>query len=246
MGLLNRRITVCIECGKEFRTSSEMPALCNNCHKKNLTSKEKIQGYIDYRKRAILKSLNSKELRAIPVHIKHILEKYNKQNSESINKRFTSALGASFTDNFFTLNQYDYTLIDSKDVIAVGYRNDFILTENAHYVFFVVFTKDPYIPVFPLAFECSNDLNDGEIIQKYVVLFESLCPYLLTKISDLDTIKRFIQQEDSIGNREESFMVDKIIEAEGNYGLFNMQRLTSEISDKSMGLFREYGYTLDR
>jgi len=253
MGIFTKRTAVCIECGNEFKTSSEMPLLCNNCHKKNLTTKDKVLGYINYRKRAILKGLTSNELRAIPLYTKHILEKYIDKKDileneiEDLKNKFNSfAIGASYINNFFTLNQYEYTVIDCQDIIAIGHRMDIIITEAGQYAFFVLFTNDPYIPVFPLAFKVNCNDSKSEEFQQLISLLKSVCPNLVHPISDLENIKILFKKEyDLFGNIDESFMIDKIIEAAGNYGLFNMQRLNSDIPLKSVELFKEYGYIFD-
>ena len=72
-------------------------------------------------------------------------------------------VGAALNNDMFILGGFEKVVVDIEDVFAVGYvkSGDFRYQVNGHEVVWcVVFTNDPYIPVFPMLFVLKKGLMD--------------------------------------------------------------------------------------
>ncbi len=109
-----------------------------------------------------------------------------------------------------------------------------------------VFTNDPYIPAFPMVFVGNCGLFElkskgGRLgISEF---FEKNCPNLTYPVQELKQLNKQIKTEGLVrGKIDQIFMLSKIQDALVSGGIFNTNKLKSELSDASAELIDAYGY----
>lgn len=252
---------------------------CDECLDMELKEKRELKelvgGYYDYGFDVLLKDYTSEELKEIISHRDMILNIYRNRNgitreeleaaSENykelsddeagmilarvIDSTLKSTRGAVYTNTFFCPTQYSGIVVDAKDVFAVGYTSDSVLSDsNCDAVLCAVFTNDPYIPVFPMVFLKKKGLFEfGK--SKYgrlgvEMFFGAMCPELTYPVCDIKQLKKQIKQEGVVkGNVDTKFMLDKMSDATYGTGMFNTKNMFDFLCGSSLiSMLKESGF----
>ncbi len=164
------------------------------------------------------------------------------------NSSVSSTMGAAYTESFFVPTQYEKTIVDAQDVFAVGYMSTYKQeVKGGDVILCAVFTNDPYIPAFPVVyigkmglFEIFNSKKGRQGVQ---ALFESICPNLTYPVQELDKLRKQIKSDGSVkGNIDLKAMLDMILSAESETGVFNTKVMQSELMPASADMLDQYGF----
>ena len=242
--------------------------------KEDLEIEESVEGYIKYGSKVLFKSYDSDEMRNIAERRDEILAKCSNhigvsraelQNASDNYKSLTdeqakdillriggsvvsSTLGAVYSDGFFVPTQYDKIIVDAESVFAVGYTSNYqVISGSKEIILCVVFTNDPYVPVFPMVytaqkgmFELTKSKKGRESIGE---LFEQMCPNLTYPVGDLKVLKKQLKQDGTVhGNVEMKFMLSKINDASISNGIFDIKEMSRDLPDGSVAMLGEIGY----
>jgi hypothetical protein len=164
------------------------------------------------------------------------------------NSSLTLTAGAAYTGYFFAPTTFEKTIVDAQDVFAVGItRAAGAQQDGKEVIMCVVFTNDPYIPVFPMIYV--GKLGFFEIMKSkkgragVESMFETLCPNLTYPVQDIKKLKKQIKEEGIVkGNLTEKFMFDQMSNASAGTGLFRMKEICSFISPLTATWLEDYGY----
>lgn len=167
------------------------------------------------------------------------------------NASISTTMGAAYTNSFFIPTQYDGVIIDTEDIFAVGYTKDHKHGDmKTEVILCAIFTNDPYIPVFPMLhvgkmgfFELTKSKHGRAGVTG---LFSVLCPNLTYPVTDLKQLNKNIKQDTSLkGQQDKSFVLDQISKAISGSGLFNTQKMFSELLPLSTTMLDNIGYIQD-
>lgn len=274
MGLFSKKTYTCKQCGKEYEARLNLSgSLCSDCIQEKKETEKTVSGYVDY---GIMvgKDYTTDDLKAIAKHRDNILEKHRihdtitrdelekagdtyKQLSENeavdiyiraINSSMITTMGATSTSGFFCLTTFDGVVVDYEDVFAVGYTSDLRLSDiNHEAILCVVFTKDPYIPVFPVVHAgniglFSFRLKSKQGRQLVESFYTRICPNLAYPVTDLKKLKKMVKQNDIKNDIDTPSMLNYISDASSNYGMFNTKNIAVNLSRSSMDKLVSYGY----
>ena len=235
-----------------------------------------ISGYIDYANEVFGKSYSSDEMRQIIDYRESLLKKFENewgitradlQNASDNYRKLTDAqaeevilrvarssvsatTGAVYSDYFFFPTKYDGVIVDVDDVFAVGIcSDDRSSDENNEGLLCVLFTNDPYIPVFPMVYlgkkRMFEVLKSKKGRQAVVDLFSMQCPNLTYPVDSINALKKTVKKEGEVrGNIELEFMLDTLGEASACIGMFNTKDLTHLMPPTSVTLLDRLGYIL--
>lgn len=236
-----------------------------------------VRGYVDYHNDVFFESYSADDMRRIIEHRNAILSKYQNPNgisraelkniSDNYKKitdeqaaeallRVSSSLmvttiGAAYCENFFAPTDYDGTIVDAEDVFAVGYTSDFRFQDTSTEVILcVVFTNDPYVPVFPMVyfgkigfFELTKSKKGRANVNE---LFEAICPNLTYPVGDIKQLKRQIKQEGIVrGNLDSKFVLEQISDVSLCSGLFDAKKMCGQLLMDSAAMLDGIGYIQD-
>ena len=275
MGLFSKKAVTCERCGKEYQVRIALGVhICDECKNREFEKKQNVRGYVDYALDMIWNSYSEEQLDQIASHRDQILEKYRmtqgisrqelmnaSENYKKLtddqaanvlirmaNSSITSTMGAAYTGYFFAPTAYARTIVDAHDVFAVGFVNDYKLqADKQEVILCVVFTNDPYMPVFPMIY--IGKLGFFEIMKSkkgrasVADMFESMCPNLTYPVQDLKKLKKQIKDEGSVkGNIEMKAMLNMISNACASSGIFDTKMMHSDLLTESANMLHEYGY----
>lgn len=278
MGIFSKKTIVCERCGKEYQTRITLGVhVCDECLNREYEKREAVSGYVEYARTMGWAEYSEEELDMIASHRQQTMDKYNRnhgitraelQNASDNYKKLTddqvaeilyrvanasvsSTMGAVYSGSFFVPTRFEKTIIDAEDVFAVGYTNDYKLqVDGQEVILCVIFTNDPYMPVFPMIYV--GKLGFFEVMkskkgrQGVSALFESMCPNLTYPVQDLKALKKQIKSEGKVnGSIELNKMLDYISDASSSSGLFNTKGMHSDLHPSSADMLDECGYILD-
>lgn len=234
---------------------------CDECLDMELKEKRELKelvgGYYDYGFDVLLKDYTSEELKEIVSHRDMILNIYRNRNGitreelEAASENYKelsddeagmilarakdttikSTIGAAYTNTFFCPTQYGGTIVDARDVFAVGYTSDSRLSDGGcDAILCAVFTNDPYIPVFPMLFlnekgmfEFGKSKKGRSEVESF---FSAMCRELTYPVCDIKQLKKQIKQEGVVkGNVDIKFLLDKMNDAMSGFSLFDTKNM---------------------
>ena len=234
---------------------------CDECFdvefKEKRELREIVGGYYDYGVDVLLKDYTSGELQQIITHRDQVLNIYRNRNgitreeleaasenynelsddeasmilARAIDTSIKSTIGAAYTNTFFCPTQYGGTIVDARDVFAVGYTSDSRLSNgDGDAILCAVFTNDPYIPVFPMVFlkkkglfEFGKSKNGRLEVESF---FSAMCRELTYPVCDIKQLKKQIKQDGVVkGNVDFKFMLDKMSDAAYGFNLFDTKNM---------------------
>ena len=278
MGLFSKKTVVCERCGKEYQVRiTRGTHICDECADYLANLENKVFGYVEYAKKMSWNPYSEDELMKIEKHRDAILEKYRmtggisreelmdaSDNYKSLtddeaadvlmrmaNSSVATTMGAAYTGNFFVPTEFEKTVVDAKDVFAVGYTSDFLFEgKYSESILCAVFTNDPYMPVFPMIY--LGKLGIFEIFKSKKgrkgvdSLFEGICPNLTYPVQDIRKLKKQIKADGSVkGNIDQKFMLDRISDTISCKGIFDTQNIYSNLYASSASMIDAYGYIQD-
>lgn len=238
-----------------------------------------IRGYIKYCEEVFTfsKSYSSNDMREIIKHRDAIMSKYqnvygisrtelqyasdnyktltDEQAQDVLLRVASSSLSATSgavysTGKFFLPTQYDGVIVDAEDVFAVGFTSDFKMKEESKEVILcVLFTNDPYVPVFPMIYLGKKQMFDLFKSKKgreaVKATFEASCANLTYPPCDLKQLKKQIKQEGKVkGNLDEKFMLNQISSASVGTGIFDTKKMHSDMLSTSEDIVESMGYMM--
>lgn len=244
MGLFSKTEYVCAICGRTYKKSFSLMEenLCNSC-------KPSVEGYRNYALMVHGHFATGEMINAALMHREEIIRKYMRPNPnlwndlKMIDKQFVNwtqeqkmafcqelrnsqvktTIGSTYNAPFFISTQFDGLILDAADVfaVAIGQMGNALFSKSKYY--FLCFTNDPYIPLYPMVFD-TKDI--GPVID----MFLRVCPNLTYPISDFPVLLATVQHEGMVkGNISVQNMVeygkmvlgktDPIIETQVDSGL---------------------------
>ena len=275
MGLFSKKTVTCEHCGKEYQVRIAIGAhICDECLAREYEKKDVVRGYVDYASKVLWPDYTEQQLDEIAKHRDGILAKYRLNNGitrdeleeasdnykkltddqaadillRMANSSVSNTIGAAYTNKFFVPTAFSKTIVDAQDVFAVAYTDDFKLQSATDEVILcAVFTNDPYIPVFPMAF--LGKLGFFEIRKSKkgregaAQLFEGMCPNLTYPVQDLKQLKKQIKSEDTVkGKIDKQFMLDRISDASLSSGIFDTKKMFDALLPDSAAMLDKIGY----
>lgn len=175
MGLFSKKTLTCGRCGNQYEARLNT-GLCPQCEAKEEAQRERIQGYVDYRRDCDLPPIPYEEMPDVEYHRQELGDKFFYEDGityaelEEIGKNYRSLTeeqaidvihriapamitlntGASSGEEFFVLSEYERVIVDMDDVFAVGLTHARgYENDKVEVILAVVFTNDPYVPAFP-------------------------------------------------------------------------------------------------
>lgn len=255
---------------------------CDECFAKEMKEKEELEGYIcgyvDYGLNVLAKEYSIDELREIAKRKENRVnffrnkveitkeelieasENYKNLSDDyatmilakAIDSTVNLTAGAVFKNCFFCPTTYFGTIVDARDVFAVGYISDYKMSSgDCDAILCAVFTDDPYIPVFPMVFysekkffEFAKSKKGREYIEN---LFNDMCPCLTYPVCELKQLKKIIKEEGKVrGNIDIKFMLNRISDATYSSGMFNTKKTIEEICfSPTTKMLNDMGYFLE-
>ena len=155
--------------------------------------------------------------------------------------------GAGYSTGFFVLTKYENVIVDAKDVFAVAFASEGMNVLSEERILCVLFTNDPYIPVFGMLFRAKVGFFEFSKSKKgregLTELFTGICPNLTYPICDIKQLKKQLKQEGSVkGNLDCKFMLDQITDVSMGRGVFELQCMSDYLSEKTIALLDEMRY----
>ena len=207
-------------------------------HRNAIVEKYRIEG-----------AFHRSDLAGIGANYKNLTEEEGDAIAQVIcNCTLVSQPGAVIGGNMLAPTTFDGTVIDVEDVFAVGYTTDKKhQVNNMELISCVVFSNDPYMPVFPMIFagrkkfyEHTKSAKGREVVGK---AFELLCPNLKYPVTDLKALKKQVQKDVNVrGNMDWDFMLDSIGEARSGKGIFNSEKIELDAQSGTIALLDTAGY----
>lgn len=277
MGFFSKKTVTCERCGKEYEVRISLGAnICPECQEKQRKAEMAVQGYVDYARKLSLPAYTTEQLEEIVVRRQQIMEKYrmtqgiSKAELMSASDNYkklsdeqaadvlirtsrssvSTTLGATHSGQFFCLTDFDQVIVDTQDVFAIGLKTAYGIQCEGEAILCVIFTNDPYVPVFPVVytgklgfFELTKSKKGRESVAN---MFYRMCPNLTYQIQDLKQLKKQIKEDGAVkGNMEQKKMLNFISDATSDTGIFNTKNLISYLSLGSKQLLDSYGYIQD-
>lgn len=251
--------------------------ICDECLDKQIAKENEVRGYINYARDMNWNPYTEEEIEKITEHRNEILEKYQKEDlilgegKENLMKRtepgtgndedkgvlelvkhvINSVLlypGTAVGSGYFALTDFEKVVVDASDIFAVGFipATDIKISKLDAYLC-VLFTNDPYMPIFPMIYFCKKNFLDSikgkKNTNELLDFFALKCPALKYPVQELKVLKNQIKKEGIInGNIDRKFMLEKINEAISGKGMFNVTRISNELSFGTIELLRKYEY----
>lgn len=277
MGLFSKKRVVCVNCGKEYEIRIKIGKyVCAECLERIQKKRSEVFGYYQYgidvlstdyleddydkiieRRKAIMEKCKN-PLQMSLVELKEASDNYKKLSDEEAQdilfrlaqSAAESTMGAVYTKYFFLPLIYKQMIVDCEDVFAVALKSDSVNKQSgAEAIMAIVFTNDPYIPVFPMVFagklsyfEMKRSKKGRQAVTDF---FEGMCPNLTYPIIELKELKKQIKKEGRInGNISVELMKKLISNAEDQYGIFNTTDLLSEMDIETAIMLDDIGYML--
>ena len=277
MGLFSKNTYVCTKCGKEYQERfGDKGGLCIDCRIEMYDAKDKVKGYVDYARDLNLGDYSMEECDNIEKHCNSIFEKYRctdgitEDELHIINSNYkrlsdeeafdclrrvdnsliTINEGASYSyGKFFLVNRYEQVIVDMEDVFAVAMVSASKSSDDRNYevVDFVVFTNDPYVPVFPVFHHLTKGRMDimkskaGRNV--YSSMYSLMCKNLKYDVMDIKDLKKTIDSEGIVrGNISLENMKKYISDAKSSVGVFSRSSAYYKPNFKTSELIEEYGY----
>ena len=238
---------------------------------------EAVQGYVDYYEDVFYKSYSLDELKKIIAHRDNLLAKFKNnagisraelanasdnyknltddQAAEVLkkvaNSALSSTLGAAYSGRFFCSTDYSKMIVDAADVFAVGYTSDSRFNSDLEEaILCVVFTNDPYVPVFPMVYIGKKGLLEFKKSKKgregVEALFSAMCPNLKYPVCDIKQLKKQMKQEGEVkGRLDDKFMLEQLDNASCGKGIFDTRSMNGRLSDDSAAMLDSIGYIQD-
>lgn len=160
----------------------------------------------------------------------------------------SSTIGAAYSGTFFALTHYEGMIVDAADVFAVGFTSDYRLNaDSSEIILCAVFTNDPFVPVFSMVYIGKTGFFELTKSKKgradVAAAYEAMCPYLTYPVGDIKELKKQIKKDGAVkGNIDMKFMLDQISNASVGVGIFNTERMHSDLYFGSMKMLDKIGY----
>lgn len=160
----------------------------------------------------------------------------------------SSTVGAVYSSKFFVPTYYESMIVDAADVFAVGFTSDYKLNAGSSEVILcAVFTNDPFVPVFSMVYIGKTGFFELTKSKKgrasVAALFEAMCPNLTYPVDDIKQLKKQIKQDGAVkGNIDMKFMLDQISSASVSVGIFDTERMHSDLYPGSTMMLDRIGY----
>ena len=213
-----------------------------------------LRAIYSHRENILAKSVNT--LGISKAELQNASDNYKKisdEEAESVlvrmaNSLVSSTIGAVYAGNFFVPTQYEGVIVDAESVFAVGYTSDFQLrAKNSEVILCAIFTNDPYVPVFPMVYAAEKGLFELTKSKKgresVNALFELMCPNLTYPVGDLKQLKKQLKEDGEVkGNIELKKMLDQIKQASLSMGLFDTEKMHSDLLPGSVSMLDSIGY----
>ncbi|MBQ7766306.1 MAG: hypothetical protein IJ397_05645 [Lachnospiraceae bacterium] len=163
-----------------------------------------------------------------------------------------SADGLDFNRNatLFSLTTFPGVIIDYEDVFAIGLVSNVKVNKRntrTDTVVCVMFTNDPYIPVFPIWYRYDLKLNEMMYSQQARIdianAYQAVCPNLTYPITEVKELKKIIAQEPNIkGNISKEQMEKYLTDADYCSGIFDTSEYECYVNYSVEDLLESYGY----
>ena len=235
-----------------------------------------VSGYQYYRSDVFLKFYTEDEMKAIIEHrnkllgklkndngitreeLQHASDNYKSLSDEQAtdivlrisNSLLSTSLGAVYSPSFFCPTKYDGVIIDAEDIFAVGYTTSLkINAGNNEAILCVVFTNDPYIPVFPIVY--IGKMGFFEVFKSkkgragVSTLFELICPNLSYPIGDIKQLKKQIKNDRMVrGNLDVEFVIEQLDKAAWGSGIYDTTKMYNGLFKGSLTetMLEQIGY----
>lgn len=134
----------------------------------------------------------------------------------------------------FCPTQYEGVAVAAEDVFAVAYCRDYKLVQsqdqaNVEALLCVVFTNDPYIPVFPMVYFGKIGLfaiksKSGRMGVEET--FSRRCPNLAYPVMEAKQLKKILKGEASKGKIDSQAMLKYLSDAGSSIGIFDTKFMT--------------------
>lgn len=277
MVFFSKKTVVCERCGKEYEVRISLGAnICPECQAKQRKAEMAVQGYVDYARKMNLPDYTTEQLEQIVVHRQQIMEKYRMTQgiskaelmSASDNYKklsdeqafdvlirmsrstINTTIGAAYSGQFYCLSGFDQVVVDAQDVFAVGFKTTYGVQCEGEAILCVVFTNDPYVPVFPVIYTGKLDFFEIWKSKKgregVAQLFYDTCPNLTYQVQDLKQLKKQMKEGGAIkGNIDQKKVMEFISSAMSDSGIFNAKNLSTYMTFESEKLLNTYGYIED-
>ncbi|MCQ2520555.1 MAG: hypothetical protein MJ107_08500 [Lachnospiraceae bacterium] len=203
-------------------------------------------GYINYKKRLSKEKYSETVLQKIIDHRASILEKY----SDSGDKTVKRAIGTCYAGGLLIPVDYDGVFVDADSVYAAAYKICYSKgvwkKRSEKFAYWILFTNDPYVPVLPMV--CIQKYNPIELLlhkekNELRPVIEGLCRNLKYPVCTMDRLEKTVGNEYSArGSASKDFVLGQIYDAINEYGLFDLNSISSEIGDGTGKLLKKYGF----
>ena len=225
----------------------------SNYSYKSYTMEEKRKIY-QHRESILAKNVNNSGIsRGELQNASDNYKKLSDDEAESVlvrmaNSLVSSTIGAVYAGQFFVPTQYDGVIVDAESIFAVGYTSDFQLrAKNSEVILCAVFTNDPFVPVFPMVYAAEKGLFELTKSKKgresVNALFELMCPNLAYPVGDLKQLKKQLKEDGEVkGNIELKKMLEQIKQASLSMGLFDTEKMHSDLLPHSASMLSSIGY----
>lgn len=238
---------------------------------------EKVLGYVQYAKAMEFPQYTAEQLDDIATHrdqlwnqfrccngitkaeLKKASDNYSSLSDQQAmdilqrarNASVSTTAGAGYTGNFFVPLGFDGTIVDARDVFAVGITNESRYQIDGHETLMcVVFTNDPYIPAFPMIF--FGKIGFFEVFhskkgrQGAEALFENLCPNLTYPVQNVKQLKKQIKQDGCVkGSVPMEVMLSVISHISFDDAIFQKKFTGVSIPEFTAKLLDENGYIIE-
>ena len=274
MGIFSLKTLTCERCGKEYETRITLGKhICKEC-KEQLAQKEKaVSGYISYANGITRESYTEEQMDQIVLYRQQILDRIKNEKGISIEELQTASNnyknltekealsivqrrnqatvfmvpGASISRSFIAPTAYEATIVDMKDVFAVGYTSNLSeRMQDQETILCVAFTYDPYIPAIPMYF--MGDLGMFDSIKSKTgrrsvgEFFEYMCSNLEFPVQDMKKLEKQIRQEGFKREVDEKRILDIISRTYSTRGPFGMKYAVSFMSEETTTMLSKCGY----
>lgn len=239
--------------------------------------RDKIGGYEKYHNSVFYRDYAVAELQKIEEHRDKLLAKFKNDNGITIDELYIASgnykklsdreaadimnrsldsqvrlhYGAATNGRFFCPTSYDGMIVDAEDVFAVGYTtNPDILLDKQELIMCAVFTKDPYVPVFTIAFVADKEMfgfaKSKKGRENVEIFFNINCLNLEYPVCDIKQLKKLVKQEGIVkGNVDIKFMLENIDNAINGSGIFAKQHMDAGMPGTTKVMLEQNGYVTD-
>lgn len=175
MGFFSKKTFTCERCGNQFEARLAS-TICSDCLNKEYEQRDRIKGYIEYRKACKLSEIPYEEMPNVEAHRQALGDKFYNDQGITLDEVYDAgkhyrsltpdqardilrrtmqstvavSTGASNGEEFYVLSEYESVIVDMEDVFAAGFTHvKGYDNDQVEVILLVLFTNDPYVPVIP-------------------------------------------------------------------------------------------------